>query len=565
MDINKHIVDQRITKIVEDNPDWFENIKSSNEEDQVRRRKSKAFVILSVSIYLSLELEEANQLITDGGNDAGIDAIYIGGLNDYEFPVTFFQSKYTFNLEKDTNFPANAIEKVVGAVNSIFDPSKPILLNDDLKPKVIEMRSLISDGYIPVVKCICVNNGLIWNEGGDNQIKNAGFPENQVQFEHFNHDDIVQLLQNTKNVKETMHFSGKSIVEDFNYKRVLIGKVNVLELARLFENHGDVLLEKNIRRYLGLIKNRVNESIKNTLITSTKRENFYFYNNGITITCNRFSYNALQGNDWKVNIENLQIINGGQSCKTIQQTIKDYPLFDYTQVFVLVRLYELSGQDNDDLVTDITIATNSQNPVDLRDLRANDQLQRQLELDIKELGYIYKRKKDNVSGGDIVSSSVVAESVFTVWRNKPHLAKFKQGELFGKFYEEVFQDLNSAQAVIAVLIYRFCDNQRRKADLYNLHPHLSYSNYFIAMMIGKQLLIDLKISLPELTHKNFNEAKTFFESNKENLFNQANQKLEDALLNIFPQGLKNIEPRRLSATFRRGELLDYLSVIGRSG
>jgi hypothetical protein len=551
MEINKHIVDQRITKIVADNPKWFAKIGDE------RQKKSKAFVILSVSAYLGIEMEEAKNLITEGGNDAGVDAIFIGDLNDFEFPVTIFQGKYVFDLDKDSNFPANSIQRIVGAITSIFDPYKPVLLNDDLKPKVQEIRSLISDGYIPNVRCICVNNGLTWNKEGDNHIKNAGFPSNQVQFEHFNHNDIVQLLQNKKGVKATIHFSGKSIVDDFNYKRVLLGKVNVVEFAQLFESHGDVLLEKNIRRYLGLSKNRVNESIQNTLI-GDKKDNFYFYNNGVTIVCSKFSYNALQGGDWNVTVEDLQIINGGQSCKTIQQTIRNHAELDYSQVYVLVRLYELPGKDIDDLITDITIATNSQNPVDLRDLRANDERQRKLELDIKELGYSYKRKKDAALTGDVIPSSVVAESVFTIWKKKPHLAKFKRTELFGKFYDDVFKDLNSAQAVLAILIYRYCDNQRRKYELYEKHPHLPYSNYFIAMIIGDLVLFDLNIKLSQLTHVNFEKAKDYFETNKETLFARANTVLEDALKLFYPNGIQNIEPRRLSASFRRGELLEYI-------
>jgi AIPR protein len=553
MEINKHIIDQRIAKIVQDLPQWFEK---SNDTHQ---KKSKAFVLLSVASYLGLELEEANHLMTEGGNDAGVDAIFIGDLNDYEFPVILFQGKYTFNLDKQTNFPANAIQTIIGAVNSIFDPSKPLLMNELLKSKVSEVRSLISDGYIPNVKCICVNNGLTWTQAGNQHIENAGFPANQVQFEYFNHDDIVKLLQTKKGVRATLPFAGKSLVDDFNYKRVLIGKVNVVAFAQLFEKYGDLLLEKNIRRYLGFHKNRVNESIKETL-TGDKKENFYFYNNGITIVCNKFSYNALQGSDWNVTMEDLQIINGGQSCKTIQQTIKNHPEIDYSQVYVLVRLYELSGANVANMISDITIATNSQNPVDLRDLRANDTLQSALSLAIKGLGYHYKTKKDMMSAGngENIPSSVLAESVFTIWREKPHLAKFKKTELFGKFYELIFNDLNAAQAILAVLIYRFCDNQRRNASLYVAHPHLPYSNYFLAMLMGRLLLERLKLKLPQLTHQEFDRAKQYLEMNKETLFLDANALLESVLLQWFPKGLNEMEPRRLSAAFRRGDVLNDL-------
>jgi hypothetical protein len=555
MDINKHIIDLRIRKIVSNNPDKFQNI---NDEKQ---KLSKAFVCLSVATYLDIEIEEAFDLITEGGNDAGIDAIYISDVNDYDFQVTIFQGKYSFKLENDDiTFPANSVQKVVGGIGAIFDPSKPVMMNDYLEPKVEEIRSLIADFYKPNIRCVFTNNGLKWNEEGDNHIKNAGFPETQVQFEHFNHENIVNSLQSNEGISEHIQLSGKSIIEGFNFKRVLIGKINVVELSKLFEKHGDRLLDQNIRKYLGLNKNRVNAAIKETLI-SEKRDNFYFYNNGITMICSKFSTNEVQESNRPVRVENLQIINGGQTCRTILHTVTGSSTIDYSNAYVLIRLYELSeNEGNDSLITDVTIATNSQNPVDLRDLRANDDRQRRLETAISELGFHYKRKKDNASSSHdkTILSSVAAESIYSVWKQKPIQAKFKKRELFGTYYKDVFDNINGAQLIIAVLIYRYCDVQRKKLSLINDFPHIPYSNYFMAMFMGQLLLEELNLKLELLTHITFNNAKDYFENNKENLFNNANDKLVAALKKLYPDGYENIDKRRLAATFRRGDLLEIM-------
>jgi hypothetical protein len=103
MDINKHIVDQRIRKIVADNTDKFTG------ENDDKKNLSKAFVCLSVASYLDIELEEAFNLITEGGNDAGVDAIYVGDVNDNDFTVVIFQGKYSFKeLDIDSNFPVKS-------------------------------------------------------------------------------------------------------------------------------------------------------------------------------------------------------------------------------------------------------------------------------------------------------------------------------------------------------------------------------------------------------------------------------------------------------------------------
>ena len=548
MDIEKQIVDQRIKKIVSDHEEWFEDSKDE------KQKMSKAFTVLAISAYLKIRLDEAFGLVTDGGHDAGIDAIYVGDVRDYEFSVTVFQAKYVFDLNKDANFPANSINIVTNSIKNIFDNSKNITANALLRAQIEEIRSRALDFSIPNIKCVFVNNGLTWKEDGQNHIDNVD--SERVSFEHFNHKNIIDAVRSPKISKQmTLKFAGKSFVEDFNYKRVLVGKLNVADVAALFEANGDALLESNIRKYLGLHKNRVNQAVEQTLV-SDKRDNFYFYNNGITMVCSKFIHNDLNPQDRRVIIDELQIINGGQSGRTILDTIKKNPTIDYSQAFILVRLYELTGADVEQLISEVTLATNSQNPVDLRDLRANDSIQKKLVLSIQELGYKYVPKRDILANGDIIPSSVAAEAVFATWRKRPHQAKFMQSELFGKFYDDIFKDLNGAQLILAVLVYRYCDNQRRKESLINEFPHIPYSNYFLAMIMVFMILKDLKIS--QLSHLNFKEAKAHFESDKESLFDRSNKILIKSLGGICPEGYEKLELRRLSAVFRRGDLMDYI-------
>lgn len=159
---------------------------------------------------------------------------------------------------------------------------------------------------------------------------------------------------------------------------------------------------------------------------------------------------------------------------------------------------------------------------------------------------------------DTIPSSVAAEAVLSIWRKKPHVAKFHQNELFGKFYEDVFTDLNAAQLVIAVLIYRYCDSQRKRESLINQYPHISYSQHFMSMLIGKQLLKKLNVSLSGLTHRNFQDAKIILDENLDTLYEQANVRLVHALDLLYNGNYKEVERRRLSSTFRRGDLLNVL-------
>ena len=319
---------------------------------------------------------------------------------------------------------------------------------------------------------------------------------------------------------------------------------------------GDSLLQRNIRRYLGLHSNRVNRAIHETL-ASDKSDKFYFYNNGITVVCDKFDYNAFQKNDHQVQVKNMQVINGGQTCKTIHGTLKStLPGIAGQSAYVMIRIYQMA-EENKNFVQDITYATNSQNPVDLRDLRSNDEIQKKLEIGMSDLGYTYKRQREEGGvGSTVLTSLTTAEAVLAIWREKPHHAKFRRKEHFGKLYEEIFENLNAPQAVMGTLIFRMVEKERKRPSVGNPPDFLPYASHYIAMLMGYLLLKEQGISLPELSHRNFAEVKKRLALNAMKFHKQACNRIKQALRACY--GDRNISLQQLSATFRRGDLLEML-------
>ena len=557
MNINASIVDQRVRGIAEEYSNELKDIVGPD----AARQKSLAFILLCVSTALDTSLSEATDLLTEGSNDLGVDALHLSEVDDGEFTVTLFQGKYTHkNLDGSANFPENAIKNLIALVSNIFDPDKTFSMNQRLAPRIEEIRSLIRDGYIPNVRLLLCNNGQSWNSQAQQWIDSSGLSHAQVHWQHYNHDDIVAVLQRTKAVNDSLQLNGSAIIEDFNYRRVLVGKVPVTEIAKLFDRNGDLLLERNIRRYLGRNANRVNNAIHDTLVSPDKQKDFYFFNNGITMTCTKMRHNALQGGDYQLKLENIQVINGGQTCKTIQQTLNETDdLSAFNEVYVLLRLYELES-DDDQLIKEITFATNSQNPVDLRDLRSNDSLQIQLETGINALGYNYRRYREDAAGGShVISSATTAEAVMAIWRKCPHQSKFRRRELFGVLYDKVFTDLNPAQAILAVLIFRAVETERKRPTLLQPVPEfLPYAAHYMAMLVGQALLTLGKTRLQTISHLNLAELIQLLEQNKAQLLNQAAAQLDLALKEIY--GERQVSLQQLSATFRRGDLLEFLPV-----
>lgn len=550
VNINVSIIDQQVRQLVADRV-----LSVPGDEDMQR---SAAFVLLCTRTLLDLELENALECMTEGRDDSGIDAMYVGPIIEGEFRITLLQGKYKRRLDGKAAFPASEITKMINTVGTLFDPDKPFHAHRGLVERVEEIRSYIRDGYLPHVRVVLCNNGQRWDVDGQTLIDSAGFPEDRVSWEHLNPDRLIGLMQSQATVEAELKLLGKSTVEEFNFRRVLVGKVPVAELASLFERFGDRLLEKNIRRYLGVAQNRVNREIARTLNAPDERSNFYFFNNGITVVCSKFRYNALQGENHIVRLENMQVINGGQTCHTIQRVVRARPDDDWSQVFVLLRLYELED-DQRELIRDITYATNSQNPVDLRDLRANDPVQQRLEMGLRDLDVTYRRKRairSNGKSGQIIDPSTAAEAVLAVWRRKPHLARFEKNQHFGRLYGEIFaDDLSPAQVIVAVEILRAVEGVRKEQRA-DAPRFLSYASHFLAMMIGDAVLGDLELSLERLTHRTLEQVRNHLED-FETLYARALLELR-ILLRLLGVDEDEHSLQKLSATFRRGDLLEEL-------
>lgn len=558
MSINIGIVDQRVQKLTEDLATEIEaRLSITNDEAKLR---SATFVFLVVKTVLDLPDEEALDCLTEGGNDFGVDAVHIGDVEDGEFVVTLFQGKYKQNLTGDANFPQTGVEKVIQAIRYLFNPDAEITTNPLLTKRIEEIRSLVRDGEIPRVRAVLCNNGQKWTATAQELIDRAEFPPEQVGWDYVNHDEVVRLMQKAKQVDDMLRLAGKAIIEDFDYCRVLVGKIPVREIEALFNRHGDLLLERNVRRFLGLQGNRVNQAIATTLRDDAERGNFYFYNNGVTLLCRKFTYNALQGENYQVRVEGLQVINGGQTCKTIQSTLAALTGVEQglERAFVLLRLYQLPS-DSAELVRSITYATNSQNPVDLRDLRSNDGRQKSLETAIRDLGFTYHRHRSEASlKATDISSGTAAEAVLSVWRHRPHQAKFMGREHFGKLYDAIFTgDLNAAQVVIATLLFRIAENKRRRPPA-GAPDFIAYGSCFLAMLMGQYLLDDLGITLAQLNHLKFAEAKAKLEQQEEQYFAKAMESVDTAIKRLY--GDQAVSLQRLAATFRRGDLIQELGI-----
>ena len=136
------------------------------------------------------------------------------------------------------------------------------------------------------------------------------------------------------------------------------------------------LFEENIREYLGT--QGINNGIIRTLKNPKDRENFFYYNNGITIICE--SCKTLRANDipqvykkhhpfqYGFELQNPQIVNGCQTINSIAEVLSHYSedrlYTEFSKTFVLVKIFvfdEVTKSQKAGLDKNIVRFTNSQN------------------------------------------------------------------------------------------------------------------------------------------------------------------------------------------------------------
>jgi hypothetical protein len=131
-------------------------------------------------------------------------------------------------------------------------------------------------------------------------------------------------------------------------------------LSEIYGLYGARLLEQNVRTFLQA-RTKVNAGIIKTL--ETVPEMFFAYNNGLTATASGVATAKLPDGTLGISsIENLQIVNGGQTTASILYA-KDRRKADLAGVFVQMKLSVVEADRLEEIVPKISRFANTQNKV----------------------------------------------------------------------------------------------------------------------------------------------------------------------------------------------------------
>jgi len=239
--------------------------------------------------------------------------------------------------------------------------------------------------------------------------------------------------------------------------------------AKLFNTNIEMnVLYENVRGYI--LKSKYNSNILKTLKDEPSR--FYFYNNGLTIVAENISAEKVNTNKkWKLTIENFQVINGGQTLRTIHKFAKESidNISKLSDACVQLRIIKVN---DDDFKSKISEYTNSQNAISVIDLKSMRKEQIDLEDFLSEHGILYIRKSgntgdDNKTYSYCITIQKLGQILYAVCGN-PGQVSNKKKDIFTTEYDKLFcsNELLSLKTVDYIRTYYDIRHEYKSMDGY---------------------------------------------------------------------------------------------------
>lgn len=406
---------------------------NTKETEKINQARAKAYIHLYLKVKFGIpEFKDREKLITDEGEDGGIDAYYIDKENKV---IHIIQSKFRTTESNYEEKEISEEEIVKIEVDNIVKGSDKSEAGAPYNGKILGFqRNLNETEHLGQYKYRIVflanykNKQLLEKLYKDYQVHVFDYARSYQELvfpiasgTYFRADDLhIKIdLENTT--------SGQSRV---SYQATIDGidaDVTILfaptkEIGRILSKYRNSLLEYNPRSFLGLSKNPVNSEIENAVIKSTDNR-FALFNNGITIVADEAGYSDKTGkrNIAHLDIKNPQIINGGQTAYTLchiydsKISNDDFSIFDGKEVLLKIITIDPSSTNPEKIKTvieSISRSTNLQTKIEEADRRSNEQIQVRLQKSFfDKFGFFYERKAgefhDGITAGHVEKSKIV--------------------------------------------------------------------------------------------------------------------------------------------------------------
>lgn len=410
------------------------------------------------------KLYDIESSITNGPNDGGIDFVYY---DDEESKVVLGQCKYTENMK--LNDIISELNKMSSTVEN-FKKAYTGTYNKKLKTNLQNALDRLPDESAGNVEyCIFTTSDI-----NQNDVTNKLHAENNLYSKDMVsvygvseiNSQIKELIEKAKTVNEykiEIDYPHNVLQYETDNVSGIMVNMSSESLVRMYDKFKDEgLFDLNIRKY---IKNKtVDEGIKETL--DKERDNFWFYNNGLTIACSEY---VLDGN--KVKLYDFSIVNGGQTTNRIG----NYKGSNNDKFYLPCKIISIKNDDQK-LYSKIAEATNSQKPINPRDLKSNSPEMKMLQRWLGKEGVyleIKRGEKKKLKNIKSIKNDELGQLLLSFGYQQPGTARsgkrniFENKPLYNKLYRVNYEKDPNKKEFVLDLIKLSEDYTIIEADLKN--------------------------------------------------------------------------------------------------
>ncbi|NPA44932.1 MAG: hypothetical protein GXO49_05300 [Chlorobi bacterium] len=500
----------------------MEFIKNFEEQIELTQKygKDKAYLIYAIGLYLDFpDLEQlASEGLTDGNDDKKIDFIR---LEDRHLVIaqSYFSDKGIYKAKANKAADLNtAIAWIFsGDIDKIRDSSDEFLIS--LKDIIVDIRKAIENEEIDDISILYVHN-LAESQNVRDELDTV-----KKHLEKFIDTNIVSVkaielgIENLEKlytikqaaiaVTDKIILNQEIIFEEHgpNWSAGIVS-VSGKWLKDLFSNYGDSLFSANYRNFLGISKRgrkKINYGIKTT--AEKEPENFWAFNNGITILTNSYYKN----NDNQTILEGISIINGAQTTGSIGHST----IPEKKDIKVLARIIKADSLETIDKIIEFN---NTQNEITTWDKFSKAPEQKRIYEEFNSMGYSYsfKRGFDNIN--EDLSIEVVAQPTLALHGDYLNAGSGKN-KIFEnqRLYEDVFKNSKSKHLLLAFCLVKAIDNKRQELKEKSINNNITTDEtkqlsllkslrfkYFVLSVIGKTLetIIGEEVDIKNVAFKN---------------------------------------------------------------
>lgn len=454
---------------------------------------SRALTAYVISNDFDIPENESTNYVTDDTHDFGIDGLYF-----YKNTIYIYQTKFSNSILRDSINPVKeGIKMLFSYRENLQHFNKHFLQHEK---NIIDYMN--KEDLKVVLKIVFFGEQISSDVKSflEQEIKNnKGFGDFIDKYQIYKKSDLLDF-------EISSHPIDYCILLDNYFERdiplkMYAGCIKVSTLRHLFKQYGNRLFNKNIRY---LIKDSsINMAIQETL--KNEPENFIYYNNGITITCDKIVLlpNSSTSETLRnLKLYNLNIVNGAQtviSASQLDEEINDNAL-------IQIRIIQTQNTNNNFLIADnITKYNNSQNAVYIKDLRILDPIHKEIRREFIKWGYYYKCK----TGEECISNKDIDfEDLFIAlacYHNYSYIAKINKGRIWEtNLYNELLKiknyELFLKLAIIKKKIEQ-CTDSIEKTD-----KEISHWDRLILEIYYKQHPENIVLSLAEIENVECSES-----------------------------------------------------------